>query len=100
MLVVGDEKNRGMWMKGKLITRTLKERTQLLEECRAYTKGNTIERHLQFVYSLEIRSSESKRTQPVREENVVEDEKDSRNQRPTIEKQPGNKRVDNDCSSG
>jgi hypothetical protein len=77
---------------------TLKERTQLLEECRAYTKGNTIP--LQLVYPLEIRSSESKRTQPVREENVVEDEKDSHNQRPTKKKQPGNKRVFKDCSTG
>jgi hypothetical protein len=52
------------------------------------------------VYPLEIRSSESKRTQPVREENVVEDEKDSHNQKPTIEKQPGNNRMVKDGSSG
>jgi hypothetical protein len=56
---------------------TLKERTELLEECHSYTKGNTTERPLQLVYPLEVRSSESKRTQPVREENVVADEKDS-----------------------
>ena len=68
VLVVGDEKNRG----GKVIKHIEgKEGPELLEGCRSYTKG-TPQSDLCNSCAAHIRSSKSKRTQPVREENVVE----------------------------
>ena len=54
-LVVGEEKNRGHWMKGK-VEKLIKGKDNVVREVILRHKGHLIERPLQAVCPLEIRS--------------------------------------------
>ena len=58
VLVVGDEKNRGEWKKGKVV-RLIQGKDGVVRGVTLFRKGHTIERPLQLVCPLEIRSVES-----------------------------------------
>ena len=58
VLVVGDEKNRGGWKKGKVV-RLIQGKDGVVRGVTLFRKGHTIERPLQLVCPLEIRSVES-----------------------------------------
>lgn len=71
VLIVGDEKNRGMWKKGKVI-KHIKGRDGVIRGVSLLHKGHAIERPLQLVCPLEIRS-ESKQNQVEEKETVAKD---------------------------
>ena len=58
VLVVGDEKNRGEWKKGKVV-RLIEGRDGVVRGVTLLHKGCTIERPLQLVCPLEIRAAET-----------------------------------------
>ncbi|KAL9976623.1 hypothetical protein ACROYT_G013945 [Oculina patagonica] len=57
VLVVGDEKNRGEWKKGKVV-RLVQGKDGVVRGVTLFRKGHTIERPLQLVRPLEIRAVE------------------------------------------
>ena len=58
VLVVGDEKNRGEWKKGKVV-RLVQGKDGVVRGVTLFRKGHTIERPLQLVCPLEIRAVEN-----------------------------------------
>ena len=55
VLIVGEEKNRGKWMKGRVI-RHMKGKDGVIRGAILLHKGNRIERPIQLLCPLEIRS--------------------------------------------
>ena len=55
VLIIGDEKNRGEWKKGRVL-RHIRGRDGVVRGVRLLPKGNEIQRPLQLVCPLEIRS--------------------------------------------
>ncbi len=81
VLVVGDEKNRGKWKKGKVVNHVT-GKDGVVRGVLIQCKEHIIERPLQLVCPLEIRSCEPASTKPA--DNLeAEDEKETRDQRPT-----------------
>ena len=67
VLVVGEQKNRGIWMKGKLL-RDIKGRDGIVRGAVLLHKGHEIERPLELLCPLEIRIAEAgKRVTDARE---------------------------------
>ena len=58
VLVVGEQKNRGIWMKGKVLHH-IKGRDGIVRGAVLLHKGHKIERPLELLYPLEIRSAET-----------------------------------------
>ena len=58
VLIVGDEKNRGEWKKGKVV-RLIEGRDGVVRGVILLHKGHNIERPLQLVCPLEIRAAET-----------------------------------------
>ena len=58
VLVVGDEKNRSEWKKGKVV-RLVQGKDGVVRGVALFRKGHTIERPLQLVFPLEIRAVEN-----------------------------------------
>ena len=58
VLIVGDEKNRGEWKKGKVV-RLVQGKDGVVRGVTLFRKGHTIERPLQLVCPLEIRAVEN-----------------------------------------
>ena len=58
VLVVGDERNRGEWKKGKVV-RLVQGKDGVVRGVTLFRKGPTIERPLQLVCPLEIRAVEN-----------------------------------------
>ena len=56
VLVLGEEKNRGLWKKGKVV-RLISGKDGVVREVVLRHKGHEIERPIQLVCPLEIRSS-------------------------------------------
>ena len=56
VLVVGDEKNRAEWRRGKVVE-LIKGKDNVVRRVQILTKGHTIERPLSLVCSLEIKST-------------------------------------------
>ena len=57
MLVVGVEKNRAEWKRGKVVE-LIKGKENVVRGVKILTKGHTIERPLSFVCSLELTETE------------------------------------------
>ena len=76
VLVVGDEKNRGEWKKGK-VSRLIQGKDGVVRGVTLLLKGHTIERSLQLVCPLEIRGVDHS----VRLQEGRRDEVQPRNQR-------------------
>ena len=55
VLIVGEEENRGLWMKGKIFQRVT-GRDGVMQRAVILSKGNHLERPLQLLCLLEIRS--------------------------------------------
>ena len=55
VLIIGEEKNRGKWKKGRVL-RHIRGRDGVVRGVDLLHKGNEIQRPLQLVYPLEIRS--------------------------------------------
>lgn len=56
VLIFGEEKNRGRWMKGKVV-KHVKGKDGVIRGVVVLHKGNYLERPVQWVCSLEIRSA-------------------------------------------
>ena len=69
VLIVGEQKNRGVWMKGKVL-RYIRGRDHVVRGAVLLHKGHEIERPLQLLCPLEIRSFEAEEEQIRREEEV------------------------------
>ena len=59
VLVVGEQKNRGIWMKGKVLHH-IKGRDGIVWEPVLLHKGHEIERPLELLCPLEIRSADAR----------------------------------------
>ena len=77
VLVVGEEKNRGEWKKGKVV-RLIEGKDGVVRGATLLHKGHTIERPLQLICPLEIRAVETT-VQPYERRR---DQTDLRSQRP------------------
>ena len=55
VLIVGEERNRGKWMKG-IVLRCVKGKDGVIREAIVLHKGNRIERPIQLLCPLEIKS--------------------------------------------
>jgi hypothetical protein len=56
VLIVGEEKNRGKWLEGRVI-RHVKGKDGIIRGAILLHKGNCFERPIQLLYPLEIRST-------------------------------------------
>ena len=82
VLVVGEQKNRGIWMKGKVL-RHIKARDGIVQGAVLLHKGHEIERPLELFCSLEIRCAEAgERVTDAREKFQQEEKTDKVSSRP------------------
>ena len=81
VLVVGDEKNRGIWKKGKVVNQ-ITGRDGVVRGVMIQHKGHIIERPLQLVCPLEIGSCELQRVEQDDDEIEVKNGKKPGDQRP------------------
>ena len=81
VLVVGEQKNRGIWMKGKVL-RHIKGRDDIVRGAVLLHKGHEIERPLELLCPLEIRSAEARERVTDTGEKFQQEEKTDKVSRP------------------
>ena len=81
VLVAGEQKNRGIWMKGKVL-RHIKGRNGVVRGAVLLHKGHEIERPLELLCPLEIRSAEAGERVTDAREKFQQEEKTDKVSRP------------------
>ena len=81
VLVVGGQKNRSIWMKGK-VSHHIKGRDGIVREAVLLHKGHEIERPLELLCPLEIRSAEAGERVADTREKFQQEEKTDKVSRP------------------